>query len=391
MKKYLDHSLYLRPLRAVLFAFLLSGAALSGESVTGTCDSEKARFRLISVADGLERPWGMAFLPEGLRGSDLDISGGILITERTGGLKLILGEQIIDIEGIPRVASVGQGGLLDIALHPEFERNKYIYFSYSASYGFGYGTRLGRGRLVGEKIEDFEVLFSMERPTRVTRHFGSRLAFGGDGTLYFSIGDRGDRTRAPDLGQHAGKILRINDDGSTPADNPFLDVSGALPEIFSFGHRNAQGLIYDEMNATIWAHEHGPQGGDEVNIVRGGVNYGWPEITYGREYSGAYIAPTSKPGLEQPIIYWVPSIAPSGLAMYRSDAFPEWNGNLFAGALAGQELRRMVVEGNEIVHQETLLKNQVGRIRDVREGPDGNLWILIDDARGKLIRIEPAG
>ena len=383
--------MYLRPFRAIVFALLLSGAALSGESVTGTYDSEKVRFRLVSVAENLTRPWGMAFLPDGARDGDLDITGGILVTERSGGLKLILGERIIDIGGVPRVASVGQGGLLDIALHPEFNQNDYIYFTYSASYGSGYGTRVGRGRLVDGNIEEFEVLFSMGHPTRGSHHFGSRLAFGGDGTLFFTIGDRGDRTRAPDLGQHAGKILRINDDGSIPRDNPYVGERGALPEIFSFGHRNAQGLIFDDMTGTLWAHEHGPKGGDEVNIIRGGVNYGWPEITYGREYSGAYIAPSAKPGLEQPIIYWAPSIAPSGLAMYRSDTFPEWRGNLFAGALAGQELRRMVVSGNEIVHQETLLKNRVGRIRDVREGPDGNLWILIDDAQGKLIRIEPAG
>ena len=383
--------MYLRPFKAVIFALLLSGAGLSGESLVGTYDSEEVRFRLITVADNLERPWGMVFLPEGTRSQGIDVSGGILITERTGGLKLIVGDQIFDIRGLPRIASVGQGGLLDLALHPEFDQNEYVYFSYSASYGSGLGTRVGRGRFVDNNIEEFEVLFSMERPTRGSHHFGSRLAFAGDGTLFFSIGDRGDRTRAQDLGEHAGKILRINDDGSIPEDNPFLRARGALPEIYPFGHRNAQGLIYDELTGTLWAHEHGPRGGDEVNIVKRGVNYGWPEITYGREYSGEYIAPTAKPGLEQPIIYWVPSIAPSGLAIYRSDAFSEWSGDLFAGALAGQELRRMVVEGNEIVHQETLLKNRVGRIRDVREGPDGNLWILIDDTRGKLIRIEPAG
>ena len=369
-----------------VFGLLVAGLSLflsahgSAESVLGTFSSRDARFRLVVVADGLSYPWGMAFLPQ----------GGILVTERTGTLRLIEDGRTTTIAGAPDVATDGQGGLLDVALHPQFASNGLVYFSYSARYGRGSGTRIGRGRLEEGAIEDFEVLFSMENPTRSTQHFGSRLAFAADRTLLFTMGERGDRARAQELGDDAGKVHRINDDGTIPEDNPYLQTRGARPSVYSLGHRNQQGLAVDPATGTVWAHEHGPKGGDEVNIIRPRLNYGWPTITYGREYSGAYIAPSVKQGLEQPVIHWTPSIAPSGLMVYRSDTFPGWEGDLFAGALAGQHLRRLIVENDSIVGQEILLKNTVGRIRDVRQGPDGNVWLLTDARSGRLLRIEPA-
>ena len=365
---------------AVFAVAVVATVPMTAEAATGIYNSKEVRFRIVEVADNLSSPWGMAFLPD----------GGILVTERTGGLKRIDGGSIRTISGAPRVVSIRQGGLLDIALHPDFESNSFVYLTYSASYRLGFGTRVARARLTADALVDVQVIFEMESASRTTHHFGSRIAFAGDGTLFLTIGDRGDRDRAQDLSDHAGKILRINDDGTIPRDNPFVDNPDAKPEIYSYGHRNPQGLVIDKESGTVWAHEHGPQGGDEVNLIRPGVNYGWPIITYGKEYSGGEIAPSELPGYEQPIIHWTPSIAPSGLALYSGVGFPEWRGNLFAGALAGQHLRRMVVENGRIADQEVLLQNSVGRIRDVRQAPDGNIWILTDEPRGSLIRLEPA-
>lgn len=365
----------------MLLLVALSATTLGADTTVGRYLTEVADIRLVEVVTDLSRPWAVSFLPD----------GDLLITERTGALKRISGDRVSLVTGMPKVASVGQGGLLDVALHADYSNNGIVYFSYTHRFRFGYGTRIGFGRLRGNSIEDFEVIFSMEEPTGITHHFGSRLAFANDGTLFFSIGDRGDRTRAQDLGDHAGKVLRINDDGTVPENNPFIGRYGTQPEIFSYGHRNAQGLLIDPTTQLVWAHEHGPQGGDEVNIIRAGVNYGWPLITYGREYSGDYIAPAEYGGLEQPIIHWTPSIAPSGLSLYTGNRIPGWKGNMFAGALAGRHLRRMEVEGSTIVHQEVLLEGEVGRIRDVRQGPDGYLWILTDAPSGSLFRIEPDG
>jgi glucose/arabinose dehydrogenase len=222
------------------------------------------------------------------------------------------------------------------------------------------------------------------------QHFGSRLAFLPDGTLLFTIGDRGARDRAQDLGDHAGSTLRINDDGSIPADNPFVGRAGALPEIYTYGNRNAQGMAVQPGTGLVWQHEHGPRGGDEVNIIEAGKNYGWPLITYGEEYFGGKIGDTAKRGLEQPLLYWTPSIAPSGMAYYTASAFPNWKGDLFVGALAGRHLRRLEVEGRRVVRQEVLLLDTLGRIRDVRQGPDGYLYLLTDERDGALYRLEPA-
>jgi glucose/arabinose dehydrogenase len=315
--------------------------------------------------------------------------GGILITERPGRLKVLRDGKLTEIEGLPSVVSGGQGGLLDVAIGPD---DGWVYLTYSSRLQGGTGTAVARARLAGTRLVDLEEIFRMDRGGRTTRHFGSRMVFDRDGTLLFTIGDRGEMNRAQDLGDHAGKTLRINTDGSIPVDNPFRDTRGALPEIYTYGNRNAQGMTIDPATGVIWQHEHGPRGGDEVNIVRSGLNYGWPVITYGIDYSGATLGIGSAgEGMEQPEVYWDPSIAPSGMTVYRGTAFPEWEGDLFVGALRGQHLRRLEVEDGRIVGQEVLLQNRVGRIRDVRTGPDGSLWILIDSTQGSLYRLVPAG
>ena len=368
--------------KGIFIVALACAATVStfAERAIQTVESNKHDFVVVEVATGLSRPWSLAFLP----------NGDLLVTERTGKLKRISEESSVTIGGVPDVVSRGQGGLLDVVLDPAFESNRLIYLSYSDSYNRGYGTRIGRGRLIGDALVDFQVIFTMNNPTRATHHFGSRLAFGPDETLFFSIGDRGERDRAQDLSDDAGKIHRINPDGSLPSDNPYIGQRNANDTVYSYGHRNVQGMVFDSNTGILWTHEHGPKGGDEVNIVQPSVNYGWPIITYGREYSGGYIAPSEKPGLEQPIIHWTPSIAPSGLAVYYGTEFPEWQGNLFAGALVGQQLRRMTVVDDSIVDQEILLENSIGRIRDVRVGLKGKLWLVTDAAAGRILKLERA-
>jgi Glucose/sorbosone dehydrogenases len=251
---------------------------------------------------------------------------------------------------------------------------------------------VARARLGEKGLQDLEVIFDMERKTPAQQHFGSRLAFDEQGFLYISTGDRGERHRAQDLGDAAGKVLRVTDSGGIPADNPFVGRAGALPETFTYGNRNIQGMARHPETGAIWSHEHGPQGGDEINILAPGVNYGWPLITHGREYTGEPIGQglAAAPGLASPLLHWTPSIAPSGMTFYTGEAFPEWRGNLFVGALAGQHLARLVLDGERVVAEERLLEGAVGRIRDVRQGPDGLLYLLTDAPSGSLLRLEPA-
>jgi glucose/arabinose dehydrogenase len=375
----------------VMASFSMASAfgqsALAGPREVASGDSGGESFRVFKLVSGLRNPWALAFLPD----------GGMLISERSGRLLHFSGESggsatIREIEGLPRISANGQGGLLDIVLHPEYERNGWIYFTYSSRYQLGDGTTLGRARLSGTTLVDVEELFRMSDSTMSGRHFGSRLVFAADGTLFMTIGDRGDRDRAQDLGDHAGSVLRLNDDGTVPADNPFADRSGALPEIYSYGHRNAQGMALNPATGEVWLHEHGPRGGDEINVVRPGRNFGWPVISYGAEYvSGRPVGEgTSRPGLEQPVLYWTPSIAPSGMTFYAGDAFAAWAGDIFAGALAGQHLRRVRLNGERVISEDILLENAVGRIRDVRTGPDGYLYIVTDESDGGLYRLEPA-
>lgn len=350
------------------------------ESAMNTYSSEQARFRLVQILDGLHHPWSFAFLPD----------GAILITERAGSLWLVEGRRVAEVSGVPEVAAVGQGGLLDLALHPEFTANRVVFFSFSDRYRFGLGTAVARARLEGDRLRDVEVIFRMNRSSAGGRHFGSRLAVGPDGLLYVTVGDRGQQDRAQDPNDHAGSVLRVGLDGSIPRDNPFVDGRRGAAELFSYGHRNPQGMTVNPESGDIWLHEHGPQGGDEINIVKPAANYGWPVITYGVNYgTGTPIGEsTRKPGMEQPLTHWSPSIAPSGMTFYTGDRFPEWRGDLFVGALAGAHLRRVEVDGDRVVAQEVLLARAVGRIRDVREGPDGHLYLITDERNGGLYRLE---
>ncbi|MFO7729158.1 MAG: PQQ-dependent sugar dehydrogenase [Spirochaetia bacterium] len=342
--------------------------------------AEQSHFEIEKVVKGLEHPWAMAFLP----------NGDILINERPGRMQRLSGGELMVVKGLPDIYSTGQGGLLDIAVHPDFENNRFIYFTYSASGPEGAGTVLYRTRLEGNQLQEGEQLYRLPRFTRSNVHFGSRIVFAQDGTLYMSIGERGERERAQDLTDAAGSTIRLNPDGSIPADNPFVNQDNALPEIYSYGHRNAQGMAVHPDTGRIWQHEHGPRGGDEVNIIKAGANYGWPKVSFGEEYRGGSIGEGSEaPGIEAPLLHWTPSIAPSGMSFYKGDLFPEWQGDLFVGALAGQHLRRVELKGNRVVNQEVLLQGRIGRIRDVKVGPKGYLWLLTDEGNASLYRLKP--
>ncbi len=347
-------------------------------------DSEQQRFSLAIVARGLRHPWGMAFAPD----------GRILVTERAGRLRVVEQGTLHPepVRGVPRVAAVGQGGLLDVALHPRFTENRLVYLSFAASGDGGIGTEVVRARLNGLRLEGLRVIFRALPKSGGGYHFGSRLLFDGNGHLYVTLGDRRDRDRAQDLNDHAGSIIRLHDDGSVPADNPFVGRRRARAEIFTYGNRNVQGIALQPGSGTVWAHEHGPQGGDEINVLRPGVNYGWPVITYGRNYGiGTRIGEgTHKPGMEQPVHKWVPSIAPSGMAFYDGGRFPGWRGDLFVGALKDRLLVRLEIDGTRVVGEERLLQGVLGRIRDVRAAPDGFIYLLTDERDGVLARLQPA-
>ncbi|MDH3639629.1 MAG: PQQ-dependent sugar dehydrogenase [Gammaproteobacteria bacterium] len=346
-------------------------------------ETEHHRAKVVVVTRGLEHPWGLVFLPD----------GRMLVTERAGRLRIINKSKLdpTPVSGLPDITASGQGGLLDVALHPRFTDNRWVYLSYAASTDGGVGTEVARGRLSGSRLTGVEVIFRALPKSSGGRHFGSRLLFDPDGRLYITLGDRGDRRRAQNLGDHAGSIIRLRDDGAVPDDNPFVGRVGLNAEIFTFGNRNVQGIARQPGTGWIWAHEHGPQGGDEVNIIRAGTNYGWPVITYGRNYGiGTRIGEgTAKPGMAQPVHYWVPSIAPSGMAFYAGDKFPEWRGDLFVGALKDRLLVRLEVERERVVKEERMLHGVLGRIRDVRSGPDGFIYLLTDESNGVVARLEP--
>jgi len=383
---------FFRLLLAWAIACLPAGAApipssLSDLTLSGckSADSEQYDLQAQVLATGLVHPWSLAFLPD----------GRMLVSERPGRLRLILPDGTLDprpIGGLPPIRPYGQGGLLDLALHPDFAHNHWLYLSYAEEGAGGYGTAVARGRLRDHRLEQLEVIFRLEPKSRTRQHFGSRLVFDTQGHLYVTLGDRGDRPRAQDLSDHAGSVIRLYDDGRVPGDNPSVDRPGARPEIYSYGHRNVQGAARHPRTGRIWIHEHGPQGGDEINVIRAGVNYGWPVITYGVNYViGTRIGEgTHKPGMAQPIHYWVPSIAPSGMAFYTGEPFRRWRGNLLVGSLKFQQLVRLELDGERVTHEERMLSGAFGRIRDVRQGPDGLVYLLTDAQNGKLIRLSPA-
>ncbi len=370
-------------LKSVLAVILMSmgwTALMAAETIR----TEYQAIQLEKVADGLEHPWSIAFLPD----------GDMLVTERPGHLNRVDAEgNKTRISGTPEVHVQNQGGLLEVALHPEFADNGYVYLTYSKPNGTDTATALARGRLDGDELVDLEDIFVQDRYSDPGRHYGSKLAWMRDGTLLMSIGDRGvEPPRAQDLGDHAGKLLRMNDDGTVPEDNPFVGQDDVLPEIYSYGHRNIQGLIVHPETGDIWATEHGPRGGDELNLVLPGENYGWPAATKGRDYRteeqfGDSVR--SHPDMLDPVIDWTPSLAASGLAVLVDDHFSAWQGNLLAGGLRAEQIRRVLFEDDIPVHEEELIRGKVGRIRDVRIGPDGNIYVATDHTDGAIYRISP--
>ncbi len=366
--------------RVIAAAILLSSAAAPAGAQAA--QSEEHPFRVTTVVSGLANPWGMAFLP----------NGDVLVTERPGRLRLVRDGKLQPepVAGTPEVWARGQGGLLDVALHPRFADNQLVYLTYSKPTATGATTALARGRWDGTRLTGLADIFVADASGSRGQHFGSRIVFDGAGHVYVSVGDRNEKTPAQDLGNHIGTIVRLHDDGRVPADNPFVGRQGAKPEIFSYGHRNPQGMALHPATGELWANEHGARGGDEINRVLAGRNYGWPAITHGVNYDGKPISPdTARAGMEQPVIHWTPSIAPSGMAFYTGDRFPRWKGNIFNGAMAGQQLRRVVLDGNRVTHQETLLEGRA-RIRAVKVGPDGAIYLLTDAPRdGAMLRIEP--
>lgn len=339
-------------------------------------------WKAVEVVSGLEHPWAIAWLPD----------GAALITERSGDLRLLRADGTLHpdpVAGVPEVLNHRQGGLLDIILHPDFEQNRLVYLSYSHGTVRANGTRIARARFEDHALKDLEVLFTAKPDKSDGFHYGCRMAFLPDGSLIFTVGEGAKKTPSQDMSSHLGKVLRILDDGSPATDNPFHNRIDAAQEIYSYGHRNAQGLVVHPKTGKIYSTEHGPRGGDELNLVEPGNNYGWPEATYGYEYSGPRVSQhTSLPGMTDPIVVWTPSIAASGLDFYFGDKFPAWQGDLFAGGLVLRQVRRIMFEGDKIVGQETLQFDK--RIRDVRQGPDGYLYVLTDERNGQLLRIVPS-
>jgi glucose/arabinose dehydrogenase len=372
--------------RPILIALVALCTALGASAQV--VQTKEHRLRVATVTEGLDRPWGLAFLPD----------GRMLVTERPGRLRVVNQDGRLDphpVVGLPRVDPIGQGGLLDVALHPKYPDNGWIYWSYVQRDETGHGTEIARGKLIGQpggyRMAQVQVLFRMQPKSNGGLHFGSRIVFDRAGLMYVTLGDRGTMQRAQQLGDHAGKILRLTDEGRPAPGNPFVKDKNARAEIYSLGHRNVQGAALHPATGLLWAIEHGPQGGDELNVVKAGANFGWPVITYGVNYvTGTKIGEgTEKSGMAQPVKYWVPSPAISGLAFYDGDKFPRWRGNALIGALRGQALIRVRLDGEKFVEDELMLQGAVPRLRDVRVGADGFVYLLTDTPNGAILRLEP--
>jgi glucose/arabinose dehydrogenase len=350
-------------------------------------DTQAGKVNVKSIATGLKNPWGLAILPD----------GSFLVTERTGNLRIVQPNGTIGapVSGLPKIMNEGQGGLLDVVLAPDFATSKKIYFSYSepAEKGSGNSTAVSFATLNGNKLEKVTRVFSQQPKVDSNAHFGSRLVWAPDGTLYITLGDRFSKKEdAQTLNNHHGKVVRINADGSVPKNNPFISTPGALPEIWSYGHRNMQGAAINPMSKQLWTGEHGPQGGDELNLDQAGKNYGWPVITYGENYGGGKIGEgTQKAGMEQPLKYWVPSIATAGFIFYTGDKFPAWKNNILLTSLVGRTLVRLTVDGNKVTQEERLLTKELNeRLRHIVQGPDGLVYLISDESKGSIYQISPA-
>lgn len=389
------------PGTGVIIALLMLTSCTSGPDsalksvtppeVTPSAQAAETAFRQVTVLEGLEHPWSMAWLPD----------GSMLITERPGRLRIVRDGKLdpTPIAGVPQVLAVGQGGLLDISLHPDFAQNRLVYLTYAHGTENANRTRVARASFDGRSLKNLQVIFEVSQTKSGTQHFGSRLLWLPDRTLLVALGDGGNppvelegdliRKQAQNLRSRLGKIVRLNADGSVPRDNPLTPNTQADPAIWSYGHRNIQGLALDSATSQIWASEHGARGGDELNLIQAGKNYGWPVVTFSREYFGPEITgERSRPTMVDPKTVWTPAIAPSGLMIYRGDRFPQWQGNLFAGGLVSRDVRRLEVDASgKVIRQQTIAIGQ--RVRDVRQGPDGLIYILTDQAAGRLIRLEP--
>ena len=368
----------------LLAASFLIATGTRGENVSFA--SSAGQLEVQTVASGLVNPWSLAFLPD----------GRMLVTERPGRMRVVTAEGQLSppLKGVPEVWASNQGGLLDVIIDKSYPQNKTIYFCFAEGTGGGGRTAVARATLNdgNGRLDDVKIIFRQEGPLSSGGHYGCRIVQANDGNLFVTLGEHFKyRDEAQNLGNHLGKLIRIAPDGSVPADNPFIGRAGAKPEIWSYGHRNEQGLAINPASGDLWEIEHGPRGGDEVNIIRKARNYGWPVIGYGIDYNGAKIhESTARDGMEQPIKYWVPSIAPSGMTFYTAALFPKWTGSLFTGALAGRMLVRLSLNGNTVTGEERLLPNLNERIRDVRQGPDGALWLLTDNSAGRILRVSPA-
>ncbi len=363
-------------------ALLSFGELRLAQADTYAVQSAKHAFHVNKVLDGLENPWSMAFLPD----------GRMLITERAGRLRLVTKSFQLHptpITGLPKIKAAGQGGLFDVAIHPDYAANGWIYWAYNEPGAGGCGTALARGKLQGTQMTSVEILFSMRPKSRKNQHFGGRIVFDTRGFVYLTLGDRGDRDRAQKMDDHAGSVIRLHEDGRVPEDNPFVKLKGALSEKWTLGNRNIQGAALHPQTGKLWTHEHGPQGGDEVNLMSAGKNYGWPVVTHGANYGlGTKIGEgQTKAGMAQALKIWVPSIAPSGMAFVNSQEFPEWSGNLLVGSLRAQTLVRLELDGDAVVGEERLLVGQIGRIRDVRVAEDGLIYLLTDAPNGALFQL----
>jgi glucose/arabinose dehydrogenase len=377
----------LSPRIALACALALGAAPSALAQDTQRFRTDKVEVIVETVARNLENPWGLAFLPD----------NRILVTERPGRLRITdaNGNLSEPLQGVPRVAARGQGGLLDVAVDPNFAQNRLVYLSFAEDRGEGRaGTSVARGRLNadGTALEAVQIIFRQEPAHTGPNHWGSRLVFDRDGNLFVTLGDRFDlRAQAQNPANHLGKIVHIKPDGGAAPGNPFLNREDAKPEIWSLGHRNLQSAALHPTTGELWTVEHGARGGDEVNIPQKGRNYGWPVISYGVDYSGAKIGEgTKKAGLEQPVYYWDPSIAPSGMAFYTGDKFPAWRGSILVGALAGKLVSRLETNGNRVTGEERMLQQFGERIRDVRQGPDGLVYLLTDSRNGRILRMKPA-
>lgn len=367
---------------SLCFFVLMTNLSCSQNEQNKAQPPENILFSAELVVPDLRIPWGMAFLPD----------ASMLITEKSGVIYRVRDGQKTEIGGVPPVYQRGQGGLLDIELHPDYEDNGWLYLSYSSEEGEGKGghTAIARARLSGDQLSDLQVLYKAGPNSTRGQHFGSRIEFDNEGYLYFTIGERGEREVNPqDLSRDGGKVYRLHDDGRIPSDNPFVNSEGALPAIYTYGNRNPQGMVKHPLTGEIWIHEHGPRGGDEINIIKKGVNYGWPVVTYGINYSGTPITDMGEmEGMERPIHYWVPSIAPSGMCFVTSDKYPAWEGSLLVGSLSYQYLERLQMEGTKVLKRERLM-DEIGRVRNVRQGPDGYIYVAVE---GKgIYRLVPEG